>query len=59
MVGLWVLLSLTLFIGMIIFTRYQQCDPISNKQVNTGEQVTKKRNKIHFFKFKKYLNYLI
>ena len=37
--GLWFLLILTLFVGMTIFTKYQDCDPLSNKDIKAGEQV--------------------
>jgi len=37
--GLWCILSLTLAIGMLIFAKYQTCDPILNKEIKMGEQV--------------------
>lgn len=39
LVGLWCILSLTLSIGLLIFAKYQSCDPILNNQINLGEQL--------------------
>jgi hypothetical protein len=35
--GLWAILSLTLSMGLVIFTKYQTCDPIEIKANNISK----------------------
>lgn len=44
LLGLWAILWLTLSLGLVIFTKYSDCDPILNKEVANAEQVKKSRN---------------
>jgi hypothetical protein len=39
LIGLWVILALSLGIGLVIFAKYHTCDPLTTKDVLNGEQV--------------------
>lgn len=39
MVGLWVTVSLAVFSGLTMFSIYKNCDPLSNGDVNSSDQV--------------------
>lgn len=39
MVGLWLTVSLAVFSGLTMFSIYKNCDPLSNGDVSTPDQV--------------------
>lgn len=39
MVGLWVTVSLAVFSGLTMFSIYKNCDPLTNGDVDTPDQV--------------------
>lgn len=47
LIGLWTILSITMCIGLVIFAKYKDCDPIRSNQVKSAEQV------LHRFKYLK------
>jgi len=40
MVGLWVTVSLAMFTGLTMFSIYKNCDPLTNGDIGTYDQVT-------------------
>lgn len=40
MVGLWVTVTLAMLTGFTMYSIYKDCDPLSNKDVLTPDQVT-------------------
>lgn len=40
MVGLWVTVSLAVFSGLTMYSIYKNCDPLSNGDVGTSDQVS-------------------
>lgn len=40
MVGLWLTVSLAMFSGLTMYSIYKNCDPLSNGDIGTSDQVT-------------------
>lgn len=40
MVGLWITVSLAMFSGLTMYSIYKNCDPLTNGDVGTTDQVT-------------------
>ena len=39
LIGFWIILSLTLTLGLVIFAKYQSCDPVLSGKIQNPEQV--------------------
>lgn len=39
MVGLWITVSLAMFSGLTMYSIYKDCDPLTNKDVGSADQV--------------------
>lgn len=39
MVGLWITVSLAIFSGLTMYSIYKDCDPLTNKDVSSPDQV--------------------